>query len=68
MKMKPFFTVHIVRSNAASGQGETFANEEDALRDAKRRQAADKDNRYAVMRSTAITVLPVPPVEIEAIE
>lgn len=66
--MKPFFTVQIVRPNVAPGARDVFATEEEALRDAKRRQFADKDNRYAVMRLTAVTVLPVSAIEVETVE
>lgn len=66
--MKPFYTVQVVKSAAQTGHGEIFADQEEATRDAQRRQAADKDNRYAVMRAVAVTVRPVPAVEMEVVE
>lgn len=63
--MRAFFTVQIVRKTA---QGEVFESLEEAAADARRRQAADKENRYAVMRAVSVTVPPVPAIEIEDIE
>ena len=66
--VKPFYIVQILKPATQIGYGEVFASQEEATRDAQRRQAADKDNRYAVMRAVAVTVRPVPAVEMEVIE
>lgn len=61
--MKTFYTVHRVLLGASPDE---FSSVGEALADAKRRQAADKDNRYAVMKSHVVTVRPVPAIEVES--
>lgn len=50
------------------GGGAEFTTEEAAITDAKRRQFADKDGRYAVMEAKHLTLQPVPAISIEPVQ
>ena len=63
--MRTFYTVHMIKK---PGGGEEFESREEAVADAQRRQAADKDHRYAIMRAVAATVPPIPKIEVQTLE